>query len=89
VCVLLRFYLDGVGLLEQIRQLALLGLQVRVPPDVLLIDEDVGDTALVRDFLEGVLDRGAVICRSRVSEDQEESRGVFLKEKTYRLGPTR
>jgi hypothetical protein len=43
--------------LEQIRQLALLRLQIRVAADVLLVDEDVGDGTLVCHLLERILDR--------------------------------
>ncbi|KAB8343264.1 hypothetical protein FH972_022852 [Carpinus fangiana] len=48
--------------LQDIGQLALLGLQVRVAANVLLVDEDVGHAALLRDALEGVLDGGTVVC---------------------------
>lgn len=59
---LLLHYLDGVGVLEQLGELALLGLQLRVTTDVLLADEDVGDRALLGHLLEGVLNGGAVVC---------------------------
>lgn len=58
--------LDRVRILQHLRELALLRLQFRVPADVLLVDENVGDGALVRHLLEGVLDRGAIICFIRV-----------------------
>lgn len=42
--------------------------QVRVAADVLLVDKDVGNGALARKLLEGVLDDAAVACC--VSEDR-------------------
>jgi hypothetical protein len=59
---ILLYRLDSVGILEQLRKLALLGLQLRVTTDVLLADEDVGDGALLGHLLEGVLDGGAIVC---------------------------
>ena len=59
---MLLFRLDGVGLLEQLGELALLCLQLRVAANVLLTDEDVGDGALLGDVLKSVLDRGTVVC---------------------------
>jgi len=56
-------YLDGVGLFEQLRELALLCLELGVAANVLLADEDVGHGALLGDVLESVLDRGAIICK--------------------------
>ena len=56
------YRLDSVGILEQLRKLALLGLQLRVTTDVLLADEDVGDGALLGHLLEGVLDGGTIVC---------------------------
>ncbi|KMU85120.1 hypothetical protein CIHG_02902 [Coccidioides immitis H538.4] len=47
--------------LEQSRQFRLAGLQVRVSTDVLVVDEDVGNGALVGDLLESGLDSGAII----------------------------
>ena len=58
---LLIYHLDSVGILEQLRKLALLGLELRVTTDVLLADEDVGDGALLGHLLEGVLDGGAIV----------------------------
>ena len=54
--------LDGVGLLEQVGELALLCLELGVAANVLLADEDVGHGALLGDVLESVLDRGTVVC---------------------------
>jgi hypothetical protein len=53
---------DGTSLLQQIGQLSLLGLQVRVAADMLLSDEDVRDGALGRYFLKRILDSGAIVC---------------------------
>jgi len=54
--------LDGVGVLEQLGELALLCLQLGVAANVLLADEDVGDRALLGDVLKRILDRGTVVC---------------------------
>jgi len=48
-------------LLQHLRQLALLALQIRIPANMLLGDEDVGHGALVRHLLERVLDRCTVV----------------------------
>ncbi len=48
-------------LLQHLRQLALLALQIRIPANMLLGDEDVGHGALVRHLLERVLDRRSVV----------------------------
>ena len=64
---MLLLRLDGVGILEQLLELALLALQLRVAANVLLADEDVGHGTLVGHLLEGVLDGGTVICSQRVS----------------------
>jgi hypothetical protein len=53
--------LDGTSILEQRVQVALLGLQIRVPTNVLLRNEDVGHGSLARHLAEGALDRGTVI----------------------------
>lgn len=55
-------HLDGVGLLEQVSELALLCLELGVAANVLLADEDVGHGALLSDVLESVLDGGTVVC---------------------------
>ena len=60
--------LDGVGLLEQVGELALLCLEFGVAANVLLADEDVGHGALLGDVLESVLDRGTVVCEKSVSD---------------------
>ena len=55
--------LQSTSSLQQPLQLrTLLALQVRVTTNVLLANEDVGDGALVGDFLEGVLEVGSVGC---------------------------
>jgi hypothetical protein len=76
IAAMLFFYLDGVGILEQLRELALLRLQLRVATDVLLSDEDVGHGALLGDVLEGILDRGAVICSGSFSSDSIVAVGI-------------
>jgi hypothetical protein len=63
--------LDSVGILEQLRKLALLALQLRVTTDVLLADEDVGDGALVGHLLESVLDGGAIVCAQLLDTDTQ------------------
>ena len=55
-------HLDCLRVFKQGRQLALLRLQVGVASNVLLVDEDVGDGALVGHVLKGVLDRCTIIC---------------------------
>lgn len=59
--------LGSTGLLKQLRQLTLLGLQVAVAADVGLLDVDVGHRALARDLLERALDLGAVVCILHIS----------------------
>lgn len=56
-----NFFLDSLRILEQLRQLALLRLQVRVAAHVLLVDEDVRDGSLLGHLLQGVLDVCAVV----------------------------
>ena len=51
-------------MLQQAIKLALLGLDIRVATDVVLVDEDVGHAALASDLLEGILECGAVLCDS-------------------------
>ena len=60
--------LDGVGILEQLVELALLCLELGVAANVLLADEDVGHGALLGDVLESVLDRGTIVCEKSVSD---------------------
>ena len=59
--------LDGIRLLQQIWKLALLGLELRIATNVLLLDEYVWDGALLSDLLERVLNSGAVIYSCHVS----------------------
>lgn len=54
--------LNSTSRLQQSRQLSLHPLQVGVPSDMLLLDIHVGHGALVREFLESVLDVTSVIC---------------------------
>jgi hypothetical protein len=60
--------LDGVGILKQLVELALLCLELGVAANVLLADEDVGHGALLGDVLESVLDRGTIVCEKSVSD---------------------
>lgn len=53
--------LQGPSLLQQLGQFSLARLQIRVATDVLLVDEDVGDGALVGDLLQSVLNGSAVL----------------------------
>lgn len=48
--------------LQQIRQLALLTLQLRVPANVLLSDENVRHGTLRSDFLQSILNLGSIVC---------------------------
>lgn len=52
---------NGASILQQSGELALLGLEVAVAANVLLLDVDIGHATLARDFLQGVLDRGSVV----------------------------
>jgi len=58
---LIPYHLNSAGLLQQIWQLRLLGLQVRVPTNVFLGNEDVRNGALGRYLFERILDRSAII----------------------------
>jgi hypothetical protein len=51
---------QSTSLLEQGGQIVLLGLQIAVATNVLLVDKDVGDGALARQLGQGLLDLGAV-----------------------------
>ena len=62
-CSMFPPHLDGVGLLEQAGELALLCLEIGVAANVLLADEDVGHGALLGDLFESVLNRGTVVCK--------------------------
>ena len=48
-------------MLQQLWQLALLGLQIRVSSNVLLLDENIGNRALAGYALKGVLDGSTII----------------------------
>jgi len=76
--------LEGAGLLEEVLELAALehALEVRVAADVLLGDPGVGDGALARDLLEGVLDGAAVF---HLVELEDGVVGVELVEGRLRL----
>ena len=53
---------ESTGILQQLLQvLVLLGLEVGVAADMLLADEDVGNSPLTRQFLEGILNRFAIL----------------------------
>lgn len=62
--------LESASLLQQSRELSLLGLELGVAANVLLADEDVGDSALAGDLLERSLDVGAVVYEQTVSKIQ-------------------
>ncbi|TVY19779.1 Altered inheritance of mitochondria protein 18 [Lachnellula arida] len=49
------------GLLQQLGQLTLRGLEIRVATNVLLVDVDVGNGGLAIDFLQGSLDIRSII----------------------------
>lgn len=56
-----QFPLESTSRLQQSRELSLLSLKLGVAANMLLVDKDVGDSALVGDFLKSSLDVGAVI----------------------------
>jgi hypothetical protein len=64
--------LDSTSTLQQIIQLALLSLQVRVPTDVFLSDENVRHAALAGDLFERILEGGAVVCKKKKSQSTTE-----------------
>jgi hypothetical protein len=53
--------LNGTSLLQKFWQLLLLRLQVRIATNMYLIDEDVWNSALVTDLLQGVLNGRSVL----------------------------
>lgn len=59
---------------QQPVQLPLLRLQIRVPANVLLLDEDIRHGALTRQFLQSVLESGSVI----FTRKRKISEGVVL-----------
>jgi len=65
--------LNSTSPLQQAIQLALLGLQIRVPTDMLLGDEDVRHGSLARYLLERILEGAAVVCRGH--EQSNVSKG--------------
>ena len=54
-------YLDSTSLFQQSIELALSGLEIRIATNVLLGNENVGNAALAGDFLQSILDCGAII----------------------------
>lgn len=52
---------QGTGLLEQLRELALFRLQVRVSSNVLLVDEHIWNSALRCHLGQSVLDLAAIV----------------------------
>jgi len=54
-------HLNSLHLLEQVWQLTLLVLQVRVSSNVVSANEDVGNSSLTRDFLQSILDSRSII----------------------------
>ena len=66
--LLLRFctkvILDCICLLQNLWQLALLRLQLRIAADVLVVDEDVRNRALLGHLFKSVLDSRAIVFRA-------------------------
>lgn len=91
-----RTTLDGIRILQQLRQLALLALQLRIPTNMLMINENIRHASLVCHFLQSVLDRGSVVYTYTVSPRQHGTDKVGRKEEmwcggrlqTYQLDPT-
>ena len=54
-------YLQSASILQQLRQIALLGLQIRISTNVLLADPNAWDSRLACHFGKSALDCGAVI----------------------------
>ena len=54
-------FLDSMRILQQLRQLLLLPLQLRIAANMLLTDEDVGDGALMGHAFQSILDVRAVV----------------------------
>jgi hypothetical protein len=52
---------QSTSILQQLGELALLGLQVGVSTNMLLLDVDIRDGSLAIDLLERILDRGSII----------------------------
>jgi hypothetical protein len=56
--------LNGTSILQELSKITLLGLEIRVATNVLLLDVDVGNGGLTVDFLQRSLDIGTIIyCR--------------------------
>ena len=53
--------LDSSSFLQKLRQLVFLSLKIRIPTDMLVVDEDIGYGALVGYLLEGILDGCSII----------------------------
>jgi len=54
-------YSSGTGILQQLWELAFLGLKIRVSTNVLLLDEDVWDGTLTSQTFESILNSGSII----------------------------
>lgn len=54
-------HLDSTNLLQELRKGVLDSLQVGVTTDVLLLDINVGNSALTRDLLKSILDGGTIL----------------------------
>ena len=82
-----RVLLDRIRLFQQLWQLSFLGLQLRVTTDMLVIDEDIRNRALMGDVLEGILDGCTVVCNIMARQQARASSKPFLR--TYRLDRAR
>lgn len=54
--------LNGAGCFQQLGQISLLALEVRVTANVHLVDVDVGDGALARDLMKSILEIATTVC---------------------------
>lgn len=77
----LSLYLASSCTLQQFLQHSLLGLQIRVPSDVLFPDENVRHAPLIRDLHKRILDIGTVV---NLIELDDEGLGAELRKE--RLG---
>jgi hypothetical protein len=73
---------QGTSLLQQAIELALFRLQIAVATNVLLANEDVGYSTLVRNLLESVLDGGSIV---NLVEFNDERLDALLGQKGFRL----
>lgn len=59
--ILSGILLDSPSILQQLRQLGLFALQLRIAANMLVVDEDIRHGALARNLLKRILNRGAVV----------------------------